>query len=113
MKVPEAITHRLEQLERVRATYMQYAQQRLDEQDFHGLWDVAINLAEVSNERDGIMHALAAFEAQPETSTTVHARWSTPGRPASIWASCAQCLEPYDPAATAPHVCPPAKAGLP
>lgn len=82
MNVPESVTRRLAELDRIEATYLAYAQQRLDERDFHGLWDVAVNLAEVSNERDGIQRTMRAFEAHPELVITVHENsgpaWRTP-----------------------------------
>ena len=76
MKVPEEIGARLIKLEDVERTYLAYAQQRLDERDFHGLWDVAINLAELSNERDGLQLAAAACRAIVDpTSTTIVSTW--------------------------------------
>lgn len=81
MNVPESITARLAQLDAIEATYLKYAQQRLDERDFHGLWDVAINLTEVSNERDGLHLAVKAFEALTATNVTVHAQMGPAWRP--------------------------------
>ena len=66
MTPADRIRARLQQLDAMEKTYKTYAQQRLDEQDWHGLWDVAINLAEVSNERDGLNLAYVAIMAEPE-----------------------------------------------
>lgn len=48
MKAEEAIRARLAELEEVKASYLQYLHVRIKEEDWHGAWDCAVNLSEVS-----------------------------------------------------------------
>ena len=52
---------RLKRLEEIEGSYTAYLQDRIKERDWHGGWDVCINLSEVSCERDGLLFALEAL----------------------------------------------------
>lgn len=64
MRAEEAIKARLAELEEVKASYLQYLHVRIKEEDWHGAWDCAVNLSEVSCERDGLERALRAIEGE-------------------------------------------------
>ncbi len=58
------IRSRLTKLGRQRANYLAYQQDRVDEYDHHGAWDVAINLSETECEMAGLQFALDALEGK-------------------------------------------------
>lgn len=53
------------QLKGIRERYLAYQQDRVNERDHHGAWDVAINLSETECEMAGLEFALRALGAEP------------------------------------------------
>lgn len=53
-----AIRERMMKLDAIYRTYREYAQQRLDEEDLHGLWDAGANASENRCERAGWQGAM-------------------------------------------------------
>jgi hypothetical protein len=52
------IRERITKLDAIYRTYREYAQQRLEEEDLHGLWDVGVNMSENRCERAGWQGAM-------------------------------------------------------
>jgi hypothetical protein len=57
------ICARIDELTAIENTYRDYLQQRIDEDDLHGTWDGAINIAETTAEIAGLNFALTAIRA--------------------------------------------------
>jgi hypothetical protein len=55
------IRQRIAELDGIRARYLAYQQDRVNERDHHGAWDVAINLSETECELAGLRFALDAM----------------------------------------------------
>lgn len=57
-----AVLDRIRALRGIRARYLAYQQDRVNEHDHHGAWDVAINLSETECEIAGLTFALEQYE---------------------------------------------------
>jgi hypothetical protein len=56
---------RLKRLDEIEGSYTACLHDRIKERDWHGGWDVCVNLSEISCERDGLLFALEALGEQP------------------------------------------------
>lgn len=63
MTAADAIRARIAELQGIRERYLAYQQDRVNERDHHGAWDVAVNLSETECEISGLEFALGAIEA--------------------------------------------------
>ena len=57
----ETIRARIRELRKVHLSYRQYQRYRVKERDWHGAWDVAVNLSETEMEMAGLRFALRAM----------------------------------------------------
>jgi hypothetical protein len=58
----DRIRARITGLQGIRERYLAYQQDRVNERDHHGAWDVAVNLSETECEISGLEFALKAVE---------------------------------------------------
>ena len=58
----EKIRARILTLEGIRERYLEYQQDRVNERDHHGAWDVAVNLSETECEISGLRFALDSLD---------------------------------------------------
>lgn len=56
-----AVRARISEMEAVMRNYRACQQDRVNDQDYHGTWNVAVNLSETSCYIDGLKFALEAF----------------------------------------------------
>lgn len=79
MTAADRIRARIAELEGIRERYLAYQQDRVNERDHHGAWDVAVNLSETECEISGLRFALNALDDEVLVNTNSLPLHSGPG----------------------------------